>query len=894
MKIKSILFSGLLLLLGKQGFCDQVAVSKFGLLNNNNNSVTISQTQAQDLLNVDITPGGLSIKKRFGFGTYKTLTTAQPFHGGYHFFNSSGNDVQIWGSSTSLYGITNDATPVQLVSSATLNSTWDCTDTQASAYCVNSSRNAFIKTDGATMTWYQAPLGTMIESTPDRVIVAGVSGSLSTLFVSQSNTFTNFTTGVNPTDAFTEVIAAPGSRITNIRWGCGKLLWWKDASFGYFDFDDQFTAQVKTVSDVVGSFDNTSAIDPGGQVWFRGQDGHTWMYDCSILNKESIDITPNIQLSGKRVANSWVQTTAADFNSGLGIPAVNISTTISIGDVTISSFQAVENSSTQWGSGSTNNTIIQTSSVILSTSETNLTNGGFENGDFSGWSVASTSSSVVGSGGGGANCTLTPQAGSKYLQYSIPFACSGNFTAYAYPCLGSSATATSSTNIGNGVAGCSWTSFSLSMSGDTDKSYQVGVYDSCGSKVIESACFIATGNSMTLYTASSQNPAVKFALDSFTSGVNSTITGSFTSQIYDTLFTSSTFQLQSTWSLSAPTFNLSTSTGATGPFSTLETSTGTNAVGNRYVKYSSTISVVNSSTSVTAITNATILSRSTGTYLSAVHNAPNLTAWSTLGINSVNNGGAQTFYVRSSTNSFSIASTTPSWVSQTNGGLVSASTGTYFQFRDDFGIDAATQTPTLNDFTVNWFEGTAGDQAYMLYFDNAIWETVAFGSGQSINNYIFKYDLINQGWTLYNFGGGGLLVQSNTLYFGDTTSSANIFNFGTVKADNGSPIQAYWKSKDFAGADPFLQNQLTNIDSFVKKDTGSTLTATYTTDTSTSTAYSISLSTSANVLENRKILPSGKMGYQFNMKYGDTSSSSQWEIFGFRIGFTQLPYRPTQ
>jgi hypothetical protein len=180
----------------------------------------------------------------------------------------------------------------------------------------------------------------------------------------------------------------------------------------------------------------------------------------------------------------------------------------------------------------------------------------------------------------------------------------------------------------------------------------------------------------------------------------------------------------------------------------------------------------------------------------------------------------------------------------------------------------------------------------MLYFDNAIWETVPFGVGQSTNNYIFKYDLINDGWTLYNFGAGGMTAQANTLYFG-STSAGNIFNFGTVRADNGSAIQAYWKSKDFSGSDPFLQNQLTNIDTFVKKDQGSTLTATYTMDTSTSTAYSISLSTSASFLESRKLLPSGKLGYQFNMKYGDTSSTSQWELFGFRIGYSPQPYRPS-
>lgn len=212
------------------------------------------------------------------------------------------------------------------------------------------------------------------------------------------------------------------------------------------------------------------------------------------------------------------------------------------------------------------------------------------------------------------------------------------------------------------------------------------------------------------------------------------------------------------------------------------------------------------------------------------------------------------------------------------------------QFRSDFTTNVATATNTLSDFTLNWFEGAASDQAYMLYFDNAIWESIAFGSGQSVNNYIVKKDLINDGWMLYGFGANGMAVQNNALYFGDP-SLGNIFNFGSNASDNGAAINAFWKSKDFTGTDPFFQNQLMNIDVFAEKDQGSSLTATYTLDTLSSTSYAISLSTSASIIQSRKNLPSGKLGYAFNYKVGDTSASSAWEVFGWRISFSQLPYR---
>ena len=146
---------------------------------------------------------------------------------------------------------------------------------------------------------------------------------------------------------------------------------------------------------------------------------------------------------------------------------------------------------------------------------------------------------------------------------------------------------------------------------------------------------------------------------------------------------------------------------------------------------------------------------------------------------------------------------------------------------------------------------------------------------------------------MYNYGAGGFLVQRNVLYFGDP-SSGNVFNFGTTTSDNGSAINAYWKSKQFAGQDPFNQVALNQIDLFAKKETGTTLTATYTTDALTSTTYSVSLSTGGSVAQSRKLLPAGKLGYTFNYLIGDTSSSSSWEILGWRILFTPQVYRPTQ
>jgi hypothetical protein len=197
---------------------------------------------------------------------------------------------------------------------------------------------------------------------------------------------------------------------------------------------------------------------------------------------------------------------------------------------------------------------------------------------------------------------------------------------------------------------------------------------------------------------------------------------------------------------------------------------------------------------------------------------------------------------------------------------------------------------------VNWFEGAASDKAYSIYFNDAIWWSVAFGDGQSSNNYVFKYDLINDGWTLYDFGAGGFLVQNNRLHFGSTASDGIVYRFGESNSDNGSAIDSYWKSKDFTGADPWLENQFKQIDTYWGRNSNQTATFTYGINTTTTTtSYTVNLSSATqSIIRNKKLLPSGKTVDIFNFKVSDDSTNSPWEFFGMRTIFDVLPYRPSQ
>lgn len=899
----------LVLFLAIPVYADQVASQSFKGINNNENALIIDPAYAQDLANVDVTPGGKSIKKRQGYGLYKTVNGTKGMHGGYHFFDSTGNDVQVWGSSTAIFGIVADGSPVQLITSATVNSTWDCADTQGNAYCVDSSRDAYIKTNGATMQWFTTPLGTMVEATPDRIAVAGVSATPSTIYISGSNAFTSFTAAPLPTDPFTEVIASPGSKITHLRWGCQKLLWWKDQSFGYFDFDDQYTASVKIVSDNVGTFDNTSAIDPGGKVWFRGQDGHIYSYDCSGLQKESIEITPLAQSSGRRTANSWAQTSQSDFSGGVGVPSVSVSTTISVGDVVVSTFSRNEYTSTgQWSNGSVSNLSVGTSSITLNTNNSgNITNPSFESAFTGNWyetcpgGCAKQASVAL-------NCTVNPQSGSAFA-----FCGDGNHnpasSLWKFEVIDLSSNVLSSTDIPS-QTDCTWRQITATDNADIGKRVRFRFKETTTScHTPAQAEYFATsdsyiwGGSISFYysggnTSSSSN--IYLNIDNIQNGSSTINSGSFTSQIYDTGFTSATYGVQQftyTANTSTPTFSIVT---ATAPFSVslwsqVATSTTSGGVGNRYVRFVSTISVSNTDNAFSYISSFTIIAKSTGSYYSAVNNAPNISAWNIVSMNDdTSAGGSLAYYVRASTGSFTVGSSTPLWTSQTKNAQVNYATGTYMQVRADFSVTSATDNPKLSDFTFNWYEGNASDQAYGIYFDNAIWFSVAYGVGVSSNTYIFKRDLINDGWTIYSFGAGGMLVQNNHLFFGDVAATGQVFQYGSGTSDNGNAISAYWKTKDFPGQDPFLENSYTQLDTYWARNANQNMTVAYTLNGSTTSAsYSVTLSsTTQGIIRNKKQFPTGVNGSTINLKFSDNSSSSAWELFLYRLGFTQSTYRP--
>jgi hypothetical protein len=286
-----------------------------------------------------------------------------------------------------------------------------------------------------------------------------------------------------------------------------------------------------------------------------------------------------------------------------------------------------------------------------------------------------------------------------------------------------------------------------------------------------------------------------------------------------------------------------------------------------------------------------LVSRSTGTYYSAVNNAPNLTSFSTLAMTDNQGNSPISYYVRASTGSFTVLSSTPNWVAQTKNSAVNYSSGTYMQLRADFTLTAATETPALNDFTFSWFEGSASDKAYMTYFNDAIWFSVSASSSVSTNNRIFYWDLLNGAWLIYDIASNGFLIENNRLYFGDPLAG-KVYLFGSVTTDNGAAINSYWRSKSFLGQDPFVQNELTQAD-FVLGESSTTLVYTYTMDSKTSTTFSMTAYDSlASLIQRNFLIPKGKIGKYYDFKISNNSSDAAWRLMGHKVHYNPLNWVP--
>lgn len=922
----------------------------------------IPANKAQDLLNVDVTPGGKSVKKRRGYGLSATLAiTTSAVHGIYNFFDGSGNNIDLYFNDTRLSASINGGSPSVVNSTGTNGATYQCVDSQGFAYCANTGRTAIVKTNGVTATQIiAAATGTMVAVTQQRLVYSGFSEAPSRVDFSKANDFTTWTIGPADTDPVQFTIVSPGSHITHLVYAFGRIIWFKDSSFGYIlEGQTQGDWQIRIIAPNLGTLDNTSVFREG-ILYFRGNDGHIYGYDGSNYTKLTRDLQGTISTSQSRTSNSWTQTSQTDWEAGAMLPSSSNFTVN--GALTLKGWSEQETSSAEWASGTFDSTTYVDTETVSGNLQTtypdtfssyrdgtsgtknvwlgNQTSGGTWSFSSSGGQLKmSKAASTTSQGWVESRRPLLITAGTagttvQWTVSSLPSPASAGTTAL-YITLNSQNALTGLSSYANSGAFV-WiqanSSSTSRISLDT-----VQMRNTTAGAIVNTRTGGASASTTyalpvtiqlwlnaTQYMVTYNGTVAEVGTHTWNLGQRYAAWGigvSTATTAQDFYFDDFTISPQ-TFTYTSPSFDTSISSPTWGTFTATTGGSGT-------VTYTSQVSADNSSfdsgisaTSGSSLTSAqkryvklnaafnhapasfpdtpttladfTLTSYSTGTFYSAVKNAASLSSWDSFTASKSDGGGSHTFYIRSSTNPITVRSSTPSWTTVSAGAIPTISTGTYFQIRDDMVNVSSASLPALNDFTQNWFEGQATDKSYATYFKDALWWSVVAGTGATTNNRILRFDFLNSDWYLYDIATNGLLVRNNSLYFG-SASGGYVYKFGDVDNDNGSAINAYWRSKDFIGDSPFVDKELVNLSVAGLSVAASSATVTYTLNGSSATAYTVNLyDASKTTVRVNKNLPLGKIGNTFRVEFGNNAVDQPFEIYAVQYGLRQKPWIPTQ
>lgn len=783
-------------------------------------SSDICDTCAQDLQNVDVKNG--YIAKRRGSTKQNTSVvgshTAQPVRFLHEFVDSSNNFWLIFVTSNSIYGSKDGGVTNQLLTSTygvTNTSRFAATNAFGKVYMVDGSTNAIIF-DGTTVTASTAiPKGKTIEFFAERLVVGGVTGSESTLYMSEAGDPLDFVTDTDlDSDAFsTQIRQANGFPIRSAKRFRNGLMVFKDNSMDFFTLSaDGLTFSQTPVSSRIGTTFPETVHSADNVIRWLAFDGF-YEFNGAIVTRISEPIQSSLegltQLSS--VSRFYTETTKTSFDAGT---STGVSTAVIQNSVVLSTWTDTDTTGSDFAAGTLTRLTTQTVSgdLYLSTANTNVENNGFESGsgaDADNWDQTGFQRTASETAGG---CSITPDAGSWFMGDN------GTTGAFKWSVLDSSDTVLSSSTFHNvtvsGDTNCVYTTTTVALSSYRGRNIKVRVDDFTSSFIVTSDLFFASGEDMTFRFATDGGALnTVIGLDTFTGGRSTHTTGSFTSSTFDTTLSSPAWLVSTiTYQANGHNVTFQTQSSADGvTFDSAVSHTPGSAVASankRYLRYLISFSTNSTGSALPFVSDVTFGARNLhGRYLSGAFSTSGATSWFPFTGNVTTNDGSQTFeiYVDTDTdvtiqNGAVVIGTVVSSQTITSGDTpsISIAGGSFARVGSTFTITAATQAPQMDDFTVNWAEGNSTFYPTGMYFDGDSYWGVSVTSSTG-NDTIFIYDL-NKAWTKYT----ELPAFYTNLYRNRPFIGSNIqgdiikFQVDNLYTDyNDAAISAYWTSKDF-------------------------------------------------------------------------------------------------
>ncbi len=911
-------------------------------LNNTDAPASIPDCAAQSSINFESNREGNALVKRRGFTRQGTLPISTGVVSGAHrFITDAGDDLVISCGDTACAKSTNRGAFSIFLGTATSGVRfWSWVSVDGDAYGANSKRDKVAVYDGTTLSYSNTiPQAKLLALLPDRLVAANTAAAPNRVSYSKSGDFDNFTTGPEDVDSFFDDLGAAGEEITYLGTWLGDLVIGKSKSIMLCEVGDQYTTRCSPLTETIGVSDPGAVTQAGEDLYISAADGTYWkMSRRTGMKPISVNIEGFLSAKAAGSIRSNTQSSLEDWDLGTDNPDGAFSTTIEPGAISNSSVTLVDTSSSNFFAGSFDSiTASDTLGAINLTSSTfvdyfgnrNFTTAPVWTTSGGSWN-AGTGEMIDSIGGGTAYTAQTISTGSfKFKTRAWPT--SGFLSLTKFISNGTSFSSAEGYAIGVEKAGGNTVNVTLrKYPAGTTLASANGVSTTNGADNPNNYEVVRDANGV-FYVwegPTSQNLLIGPVTDTAYNTASHVVincnsgncgwddfyfltyrsSGVFISRIMDTGFTSPVGGVLSV-SSSVPSgattlFMVRSSTasdgGGFGNYTAVLNGGHISEV-KRYWQYKSTFTT-SYTTSTPIVYDFSLSAASTGTYrVRCIEPGSGITAWGSLSCSESNTGnGDFVFYTTAAISCAALPSTEPNnWDAHTNNGTVGSVVGAamYYGFRSLLG--SATDQAKIEACQLYWTEGTAAQPVWSLYdpVENSVFWT-AQTSGSTTSDRLLKYDIDLSGqfevfWP-HGISAGPMLYYDNHLHFGSSNGGYwNKYAPLGVRSDNGTAINAIWKSKDYTFGAPFQEKEFKYLSILADNNQNGALSATWATERYTGETFSVSLSTSSSYPYIRSNYGMVKKSHAtlFNLQFVNSEADADVSILGWGVNYFTQPWR---
>lgn len=874
-----------------------------GGLNDSEPPLYIKDNESPNLQNwlVDEQPGALT-KRNGNVEVFRLPSGLIPnFIGTY--IDKSNNQYMALGDGANLYFTQDFSTFTWAVSTLTATAQLDCTTARGEYWCTNGTDGVFTW-NATSITWLMgnnvnvanAPKGEFIEFEAERVWIAKVSASKSSVFFTSLIDNTGTTLALTSTSAW---VAAneiqcgrdDGDQIYGLKGYRGQVYPFKDKSLWRVNGTDELSFGCHRILRDVGSRSDGSIAEAHGLLKFVGKNGIYDFNGDTAVNKYD-KIRGTFALIQQPLLNRKQQTwdTQVQFNASGAVasPDVNISTALSAGDIIGSTFTNLQTSQADWQAAVSSTSVDMTTtagSVVLVTTNP-IVNPSLETSSGAGWTIGTGWSVVSGNANVGTYSFKVTNSGNVLIRVI-----EGSST-YCNQWAGSDSV--------YHVVTCSGLEAQGAAVGD---SISITVYDlSVTDARSVTQLFTYLGGNLTVYVKCSGVGGSICYVDDF-SVANYAQTGNFTTQGFslgtsspaivlinpDIIYqvgTNITYQIQ-----------FATDAATTATWSSLTTiSSGVSVAGNNgqgygRVKATLTHTVGSLTPQLNALSTIVL---TTGTFTSESNCPSSFSSWGRFLCEKTANSGSLTFEIRLATGSTAL-STNGTYTTAVCGQTVSTITAyVCMDWRGTWSAPAAggfdIRGAYLNEVIVEYNQGGSTNLLpRAIFWDNRYLISIATTSDLNKSKMLYQAQPPSEGSVFMPMVGMdvvGMTIFEDNLY-GISSTTNTIFRMDFGNSDlNSTAINAIWDSKEIVFGLPDNYKSLRELDLDYQRD-GSAGTITLGRSRNGGTSY-ISQTVYLNALSAdgttsgrfRKILNIADFGLNFRFRISNSELDINPTVYG--------------